>query len=281
MQIGLSGNATSTGLTLVLVLIGLFHGIGPVAAAEDRNLAFDDKFMFRISSYYVRDADTDIAVADPDTGIGAAYSFSDNFGGEDSVRIPRIDAYYRFNDKHRIDFSAFQIDRSGKEVLLLEVELEEDTFSAGDTISTDIRYELFKVGYGYSFYRSDQVELSFTAGLNITTYEFEYELEDGDKGDTSDATGPLPMFGLTVSYAITPKLSVHFLAESFYIEIDDSYEGSFTTNELHLEYRFNRYFSLGAGLTRFSTDLDADEDDWKGSISDSHRGGMIYAAFYL
>lgn len=259
----------------------LAAGFSSTAVAEDEKLAFDDRFTFRIASYSVQNADTDILVADSDTGIGVAYSFTDDFGGEDSATVPRIDVSYRFNDAHRLDFATFEIDRSGREVLLLEVDLGDQSYSIGETLVTDIDYKVFRVSYGYSFYRSDRVELGISAGLHLTTYDFDYRLEEGSSDDSADATGPLPMFGLRMSYALTPRWGVHFLSESFYIEIDDAYKGSFSISEIDIEYRFNDYFTLGAGIARFSTDLDADDSGWKGSITDSHRGILGYATFYL
>jgi hypothetical protein len=267
--------------TVFTLLALMASGFLPAAAAEGAPLAFNDKFTFRIASYSVQNADTSILVADSGTGIGVAYSFKDDFGGEDSTTIPRIDAAYRFNDAHRLDFTTFAIDRSGRRVLKLEVDLDDQSYAIGDTFVSDINYEVYRIAYGYSFYRTDRVELGISAGLHLTTYEFDYELADGSKDDSVDATGPLPMFGFRLSYAMTPKWSMHYLAEAFYIEIDDAYKGSFTTSEVDIEYRFNRTFTLGAGIARFSTDLEADDSDWKGKIVDSHRGLLAYASFYL
>ena len=117
--------------------------------------------------------------------------------------------------------------------------------------------------------------------MHFTTYDFDYRLEDGSQDDSADATGPLPMFGIRLSYAMTPKWALHYVSEAFYFEIEDVYKGSFTISELDVEYRFNNYFTLGAGISRFSTDLEADDSDWKGGITDSHRGLLAYAKFYL
>ena len=266
-------------ITILACIVG--GSAAPVFAHEDGPLAFDDRFSFRLASYSVQNADTDILVADSDTGIGVAYSFRDDFGGEDSVTVPRLDLGYRFTDRHRIDFAYFNIDRSGREVLKLEVDLDDQTYTIGETLVTDIEYEVLRFSYGYSFYRSAMVELGVSAGLHFTTYDFDYRLADGTQDDSVDATGPLPMFGFRLSYAMTPKWSLHYLAEAFYINVDDTYEGSFTTSEVDIEYRFNNYFTLGAGISRFSTDLEADDSDWKGSIVDSHRGILAYATFYL
>lgn len=266
---------------LGLALPAVFASDCAEAAEPESDLAFPQKFMVRLASYSVQNADTVIAVANSNSGVGAAYSFSKDLGGENNLTIPRLDAYYRFNERHRIDFSAFSIDRDGRKVLELDVDLEDQTYTIGDTLASDIKYDLFKVAYGYSFYRSDRVELGFTAGLHITSYEFDFELSDGTQGRSADVTAPLPMFGLLVSYAINPNWSLHYKSESFVIEFEDVLKGSIINNEIDIQYHFNDNFVLGAGITRFSTDLTADDTDWKGRIADSHRGLLVYGSYYL
>lgn len=273
---------------LLLFFVGIAWVAGSViltpniaVAAENENLAFSNKFMIHLASYSVQDADTQVAVANSSSGLGVGYSFTNDLGGEDRATIPRLDMYYRFNDRHRIDFSVFNIKRNGYEVLNIDVDLEDQTYTIGETLVSDIEYDLVKVGYGYSFYRSDRVELGFSAGLNVTSYDFEFNLADGSKQGKADASGPLPMFGIYFSYLINPNWSLHYLSESFYINIDNALEGSFTNNEFDIQYRLSRSFVLGAGLTRFSTDLAADDSNWQGRIVDSHRGLLVYGSFYM
>ena len=157
--------------------------------------------------------------------------------------------YYRFNERHRIEFSTFSMDRDGTKILELEVDIEDQTFSIGEQLTSDISYELYRLGYSYSFFHSDKVELAVSVGLNITKYEFDFENADGTKTSKSDATAPLPMFGLRVGYAINSNWSMHYLAESFFIEIEDTYKGSLLNNEVNLQYRFPRpIFLLAPGL---------------------------------
>lgn len=250
------------------------------AAAAAEKYVFPDRFMFRLAAYNIRDADTDMSVLSGD-GVGTGFSYTDDLGGDDELTIPRIDGYFRFKKNHRIEFSHFRIERDGRRVLTIELDIGEEAYSVGDTIVSDINYELFKIGYAYSFYHSPSVEISLTAGLNVTTYEFDYQLVDGTSADSSDASGPLPMFGLRMSYALNPRWSVQYLSEVFFINIGDELEGSFHNFELSLEYRLHNNFVLGAGITRFSTDLDARDSEWNGRLVDSHSGVLIFASYYL
>ena len=134
--------------------------------------------------------------------------------------FPGIDAYYRFNPRHRIDFTTFSIDREGSRTLAVDppIDIDDEDFSGG-TLNSEIKYTLYKLGYAYSFYHSSKVELSISAGLNFTQYDLKFSNAAGDKAETAGFTAPLPMFGLRMGYAITPKWSVNYVAESFFIDI--------------------------------------------------------------
>jgi hypothetical protein len=138
------------------------------------------------------------------------------WGGESDVSIPRIDAYYRFNERHRVDFTAFSIGREGRRILAIDFKVGEENYVIGDEIFSEIKYTLYKLGYNYSFYHSDKVELSLSAGLNMTSYDLKFAAASGGQAETAGLTVPLPMFGLRTGYAITPSWSVQFVTESFF-----------------------------------------------------------------
>ena len=89
------------------------------------------------------------------------------------------------------------------------------------------------------------------------------------------------MFGLRMGYAITPKWSVNYVAESFFIEIESKIKGALINYELNTEYKLFDNFAIGAGLARIGTSLDVDDDDWSGSVSDSYRGYTLFGTLYF
>lgn len=260
----------------VAVIAASMLGIDAVAA--DR-MAFPENFVLRLAYYSVRRADTDLAVLSSQN-IGTGFSFVDDLGGEDQVDVPQFDGYYRFNRWHRIEFGSIRIERNGRNLLTIDLDIGEQSFSIGDTVISGIDYEMLKLGYAFSFHHSPEVELSFTSGLHVTTYEFDYELVDGTSSDTADASGPLPMFGLRVAYAIDRRWSLHYLTEVLFVEAGDA-EGSFQNYELSVQYKLTQSIMLGAGLSRFSMDLTSDDDDWNGRIADTHQGYLFYGSYYF
>ncbi len=248
-------------------------------AQADTDLAFSEKFVIRLSSYGVREADTDLTVLSSAL-IGSGFNFVDDLGGEESVRVPRLDGHFRLDTVHRIEFSSFRFERKGFNRLAIDLDIGDQSYSIGDSVVSEISYELNRLGYAYSFHRSQDVELSVTLGLNQTTYRFEYELVDGTSADTSEASGPLPMFGFRVSYRIDPRWSLHYLSEVLFIESGDA-EGSFQNLEINLRYRFDKRIMLGAGWNRSSIDVTTEDPDWRGRIADTYQAFVFSGSYYL
>jgi hypothetical protein len=251
-----------------------------IAETDSQAYAFPDRWMIRLGAYVVDGADTQISV-NSDVGLGTSIDYERDLGGDDSDTIPRIDAYYRFNERHRIDFTAFNITRKGERTLALDLTIGDENFSASETINSEIDYTIYKLGYNYSFYHSPKVELSFSAGLNITSYDLKFSDSTGARVETADVSVPLPMFGLRMGYAITPKWNVRYVSEAFFIEIDDALKGALLNYELNTEYRLFSHFALGIGLARIGLDVDVNDDNWRGSVTDGYRGYNVFGTLYF
>lgn len=253
-----------------------------IADDEVPVFAFPDRWMVRLGAYIVDGSNTQFSVNSDLGGLGATIDYQKDLGGEDGDSIPRIDAYFRFNERHRIDFTAFGIDRKGTRTLAIDppIQIGDETYS-GETIQSEIKYALYRLGYGYSFYHSPKVELTLTAGLNVTSYDLALSLEDGSKAESAGVTVPLPVIGLRMGYAITPKWSVRYVSEAFFFDIDDSFRGAILNYELNTEYKIFKHFALGIGIARIGVNAEIDDDDWRGQVTDSYRGYNIFGTFYF
>lgn len=265
--------------TAAIIPASLFNH---AVAADDPELtfAFPDQWMIRLGAYIVDGSNTQFSVNSA-FGLGATIDYQKDLGGEDGDTIPRIDAYYRFNERHRIDFTSFSIDRQGERVLAVDVTIGGEDYFANETISSDIKYTLYRLGYGYSFYHSPKVELTLTAGLNITSYDLKFALDDGSKAESAGVTVPLPVVGLRMGYAFTPKWNVRYVSEAFFVEFDDSFRGAILNFELNTEYKIFKNFALGVGIARLGVNAEVDDDDWRGQVTDSYRGFNLFGTFYF
>ncbi|MDX2486540.1 MAG: hypothetical protein QNL03_03475 [Gammaproteobacteria bacterium] len=274
--------AVAVPVATIVIASGILSGSAIAAEEEAAAVAFPDTWMIRLGAYIVDGSDTQFSVSSDIGGLGTVIDYNRDLGGDSRATIPRIDAYYRFNPRHRINFTSFSIDRKGSRTLAIDPPITIDGVDySGGTINSDIKYTLYKLGYAYSFYHSSKVELSITAGLNITTYDFEFSDATGAKASSAGVTAPLPMLGLRMGYAITPKWSVNYVAESFFIDFEDKLRGALINYELNTEYKLFKHFAIGAGFARIGSSLEVNADDWKGSVSDSYRGYTVFGTFYF
>lgn len=260
-------------------------GLSPAIASADsdsNSYGFSEHFMLRAGAYFVDTTDTRFSInSNKGSGAGTSLDYKKDLGGEARDKIPRIDAYYRFNDYHRIDFTAFSVDRPGRRTITGDITIDDTTYAVDETINSDIKYTLYRLGYGYSFYRSDKVELSFTAGLNITKYDLSFSDSSGAKAEDAGVTVPLPTFGLRMGYLITPRWSVQYVTELFAIQVKDTFKGSLVNFELNTEYRLFEHFALGAGIASLGLSADVSGDAWRGAVSDRYAGFTAFGTLYF
>ena len=270
-------------LPFMVAVIASTSGINAAIAAENEELAvaFPDRWMIRLGAYVVDGSNTQVSVNSALGGLGTTIDFQRDLGGEDGDTIPRIDAYYRFNDRHRMDFTAFSLDRKGETTLAIDISIEGEDYLLGETIQSEVSYTVYRLGYGYSFYHSPKTELTLTAGLNMTEYDLKFAASDGSKAESAGVTVPLPVVGLRMGYAITPKWNVRYVSEAFFINFDDVFRGAIINFELNTEYRLFKNFALGVGLARIGVSAEVDDDDWRGKVTDAYRGYNVFGTFYF
>ena len=276
-------------LTIFLfVFVMLF--MAPAFSAEDAPSAngpsgsnnFPDRMMLRLGFYNLSDTNTDMSVNSTGTGVlGTTINYEKDLGGEDSASTPRIDAYYRFNDKHRIEFGWFEVDRGGFRKLDIDFTYEGSSYSINDTVKSNFKSRTIKLAYGYSFYHSKEAEISFTTGLHFIDYDISLTDSANNKNNEADVAAPLPVFGMHINYNISDRWMFKYSSQTFYINLNDTIRGSLLDLELDLEYRFTKHFAAGLGLTRLSIDADIEDSDFKGSMTDLYRGYLLYVAAYL
>ena len=242
---------------------------------------YPDKFKIVLGSYFIQDTNTEISINSSVGNIGTVIDMERDLGTEDKLSVPRIDGYYRFNDKHRLEFGWFNIKRQGTKTISLEITVGDEIFTANDVVESKVDTTFLKLAYAYSFYKSPKVELSFIAGLNIMDYSVVMDNKTTGRVETADVTAPLPVFGLSLDYAISPRWLVHYKFESFYIELDNEIRGSLVDAQLGIEYRVLKNMGIGLGFNRFALDAKVKASSYSGGVADLYRGVNLYVSAYF
>lgn len=278
-------------LMMAMVAVSVL-GLAWEARAEDdpAKKELPDRFMIRGGWAYVFGVNADVTVRGERTGIGTSVDFGKTLGGDDSTNALRIDALYRFNDRHSIGFSWYRVALGGENTILdQQIQIGDSIISANASIQSDLNLNLYRFLYNYSFYRTDKVELALSPGVYMASTKFGLTAQGNitlpnsqpatATGVKEDVTVPLPSFGLLMNYNITSRFQFQTRADFFYFNAA-SYEGSMFEFYAGLEYRLFKHLAVGAAYDRLSADLqDTNHDGWEFDFS--YNLAFVYGSLYF
>jgi hypothetical protein len=255
---------------------------GALAAAMHPAFAADageeDPYSLSLGAYFVTRTNGTLRY-DRTAGIasiGTSVDWERDLGGETSMTVPRIDGYYRFAPKHRVDFSWYRIDRGGRIVTQRDIEFGNVSFPAGAPVDSKLDTETTKLTYTYSFYRTREIETAVSLGLHLTRIEASLQSAGLGLAESNSVTAPLPVFGFRLDYAIAPKWWVRTKYELFFLDNVAAYEGTLSDFTISVEHRTFEHAGFGFGLNRNSLDLEVDEPNQRGAIKTVLNGFMLY-----
>jgi hypothetical protein len=270
---------------LLFPMISLLAVASPLHAEEAR----PDKFKFAIGGYTLARYTSSISVTDPDLGAGISISPEDTLGMDIENTVLRIEGYYRFRPKHALTYAWYSINSTGNKIIEEEFEWVDPggnpiTIPVGAQVISKLDYDIFKVGYLWSFYRTDKVELGAGAGLHITRLATELNASAtpplGQSLQKVDTTIPLPVFSLVLNYYVTPKFHWFLKTEAFALKFDD-WTGTYRDTGIGMEYLAWKHVALGAGLNSNALEIEQDAPNYRFRFNNTISGALIYLATYF
>jgi len=193
--------------------------------------------------------------------------------------------------KHRLDFSWFSTRRSGENVLGIQnpIDFAGITLQPGASVKTNFDVDIYQVGYSYSFFQDERLDLAVGAGAFIMPISFDLQVQNPGAatlaGTSESITAPLPVFNLRADVATTPKWFLRTKAQFFYLEIGD-FRGAITDTLLAVEYMAFRNVGFGLNVENINIAVEAQGEDYPnidfvGRFDYSYLGSMLYVKFYF
>lgn len=269
----------------VFILVAMFIVASNIARAEE---SVSDQFNISIGGYSVFRTDASLSLTDPDLGAGISISPEDTLGLDTEQTVLRLTGYYRFNNEHALNYSWYRITSQGDKVLSEEFQwLDENgnqiTIPVGAKVNSSLDYNIFKVGYLWSFHHSDKVEMAVGAGLHMTRIAFGLttdSISSGGEAQNVSLTVPLPVVSFAINYAVTPKFHWIIKGEAFALKFED-WNGIYTDLTLAMEYRTFKNIGLGIGLGSNSLNVTEETSEHKFALNNQMAGVLIYASAYF
>lgn len=184
-------------------------------------------------------------------------------------------AAWRFASNHRIGVEVFDTRRSATKTIDRDLQIGDENFAAGSTMSTETNAQFFIVNYQYSFIKNSDLELAGIFGLYGGRFSFKF---DGIAANVNESiTVPLPMFGASLDYFVNPRWTVSVLGEGLKLKIGNV-EGLMYNVGVSTDYMLTRHLGLGIGYNVAGIRVDASGDTgFEGHIGWQMRSLSAYA----
>jgi hypothetical protein len=274
------------------VVIGLSLSFAPAAAYDDPNenvRGMRDRFTLNAGGFFPS-FDTQVRL-DSTNLVGTIIRLESNLNLDEETDNFRIDGHWRFTQRSRIEFSAFNIRRGSELVLDEEIVIPDDTtYLVGAKVATEFNTAFLKAAYKWSFFNNGKVDTGFSVGLSILDATFELEAI----GDITDDMGnpvvigdgvveegftfPVTVAGQFLSLTLRKRCFYGAGFDLFAFDAGD-WKGSIIDVKMSLDYYFTRNFGIGLGYNYITIDYDEQDGSPRIDVEYEFQGAMGYLTF--
>ena len=255
-----------------IMLITLFACSAPTTAQSLDN----DRFSLSLG-VFVTDRDTNVRF-DSSLGDGTDTDFESALGLDSSDSVFRFDAYVRFSEKHRVDFSVFDLSRGSTKIIDTDIQWGDTLYSIDTTVKTDFDLAIAKAVYTYSFLSSDDGYLGASIGLHVADLKISLAEENLGQAETDKLTAPLPVIGFRGERRLSDRWSFRASGEFFFLEYDNL-DGSLVDVYAGVDYEVTDHMSVGFGYNSVSFNVDASQNNFEGALDWRYSGGLVFLKF--
>jgi hypothetical protein len=252
----------AAGLALAL---GLWAG-APAVAEEGFDRGSKDIFLISAGTFLI-DFDTNASLDSETLGKGTDIDFEDDLGLVANQNRARLDGYWRFAHKHRLDFALYYYNRTADRTIDQQIEWGDVTYDVGAEIHSEVKFQFFKLNYKYSFVRTQNLEFAFSAGLSTIRTEAELAGQGTVSGGVGESFQkkansllvPIPVLGLYGEWCMVRNLYLRGGVEYLAVNVA-GWEGSVKDVRASVDWYPFKHFGFGVGYNIFRLDGTKDGD---------------------
>ncbi|NOR72841.1 MAG: hypothetical protein GQ467_03110 [Mariprofundaceae bacterium] len=250
-----------------------------------------ERFQLNLG-YYRSNFDTELS-AGTKRGPGilpGRIDLENDLGLDSSLGVGRINGHWRFSDRHRLYFGYYKLHREKVRSLrndigpiIIPALGINDTILASSNVSSTSSFEVFHLGYGYSFYKSESLELAAKLGLGLGQLKIDVSgtLNTLNNGTLISAAAgasvlvPLPTVGVTLDWAASERWVLKGNAGYFQVRTS-GWNAGVADAGVAAEYRLFRNFGIGAGYSLLWIRGDIDRPNYFGELGWKTGGLQLY-----
>jgi len=258
------------------VIFGLLS-LAPTCAIAQSDL--DDRFSISLG-VFITDRDTGARLDSAGLGTGTDIDFESDLGLETSDTVARLDGYYRFNKKHRVNFSVFDLSRDSSATLQGNIQFGDTSFAVDTIINAEFDLTIAKLAYTYSFLQRDNGYVGVMVGAYVADSKINLAEPNLGQTESSGLTAPLPVLGLRGEYDFADRWRLSASGEFFAVDFDNV-AGSLVDLYLGIDYRLTDHVAIGLGYNAVDIDVDTAKNNFSGKLDWGYGGVLLFFKFDL
>ncbi len=243
-------------LAAALATLGLAAGQGAAEAGDPDNpfgRGKRDIVSVSVGGFLTSFNTTARVDSDQVSGSGTEVDLEDDTSLDREQSDLRLDGYWRFARKHRLEFGVFSLRRNANRVIDRQIEFGDTVFDVNGSLSSEFSTDLLKLAYKYSFVRNPRVDAGISFGLS--TYKASVSLSGFGTVGTQTGTfsqeeeevyAPVPLVGAHAEVKLGGDWYFKGSLEYFGVRVSDV-EASLTDARADFHWYPFEHFGFGAG----------------------------------
>jgi hypothetical protein len=218
---------------------------------------------------------------------GSELDLREDLGYEDLNRF-RIDAAWRFAERHTLRAMYFDNSRTQTKVINRTLQIGDTTYPIGVDLTSEFSTRIADLTYEYTFLQKPKYQLAASFGLHSVSFGLDMQADVTLPGTTTQArlaesvdTGaPLPLVGMRGAWQLSDHWTLEARAQYFFLSMD-GYDGSISDMYAGATWMFSEHVGLGLGYNQFRFRVDVDQRSFNGDMSWRYGGALAFlrAAF--
>ena len=271
-------------LARLLALAALLGSSAALAQSYSQVKGMEERFRIDLGGF-LQDFDTTVRYDPAGGGSGTEISLEDDLGYSTSKTSFKLDGYWRFGPRGRLDFAYQTFRRGSSHTLEKEIVFGDEVYAVGATVSSDSSVDVGELYYSYSMLNTGEAEVGLMLGVSTFFNKWEFEAAGAVSGgggsqagsmqrEATELIAPIPAIGAFARYTLLPGFFAHGRVKWMKATISD-----YTGSMLHWRAGLDYYFSpnVGIGAAWDSTELDIEkQQDATVALDYSYSGPVGY-----
>jgi hypothetical protein len=267
-------------ITITVLLLGLSF---PATAQDSVHPELSSKYSLDLGLFF---PERDIQLKAGVTAPGARrIDFGSEFGLKKHDQMFAVDFKWRFGEKWSLAAQHFSASAAATVLLGEDVEWNGLVFDSGTNIEANSEFALYRVFFGRSLAKTDDVDFGFGAGihwLDMTAAIAGSILVNNTvtfRRETVKSSAPLPNIGGWYDHSLSPRWAIKARADWFKANIDE-YDGRLVNLQVGVNYAWFRHGGIGVAYNHFEFDAGVNSSNWRGAADLTFKGPYAFVNIY-